>query len=65
MLGVILPPWAHDGGTDQLMERLKSADQRRRMIADIEQGIPGWDNFVDFAGVEQIFVTSVKNAANQ
>jgi N-acyl-D-amino-acid deacylase len=65
MLGVILPPWAHDGGTDQLMERLKSADQRRRMIADIEQGIPGWDNFVGFAGVEQIFVTSVKTAANQ
>ena len=24
MLGVILPPWAHDGGTDQLMERLRS-----------------------------------------
>src|SRR5690606_20832110 len=23
MLGVILPPWAHDGGTDMLLKRLK------------------------------------------
>jgi N-acyl-D-amino-acid deacylase len=23
MLGVILPPWAHDGGTDKLLERLR------------------------------------------
>jgi len=65
MLGVILPPWVHDGGTDKLLERLGSADLRRRMMADIENGIPGWDNFVDFAGLDQIFVTSVKTAANQ
>jgi len=38
---------------------------RQRMIDDIERGIPGWDNFVDFAGFDQIFVTSVKTAANQ
>ncbi len=65
MLGVILPPWAHDGGTDRLMERLRSPELRQRMIDDIEQGIPGWDNFVDFAGLDQIFVTSVKTEANQ
>jgi len=65
MLGVILPPWAHDGGTDQLMERLRSQELRRRMIDDIEAGIPGWDNFVDFAGFDQIFVTSVKTDANR
>jgi N-acyl-D-amino-acid deacylase len=65
MLGVVLPPWAHDGGTDKLMERLQDRTTRERMIHDIEQGIPGWDNFVDFASVEQIFVTSVKTEANQ
>jgi N-acyl-D-amino-acid deacylase len=65
MLGVILPPWAHDGGTDKLLERLRSPELRQRMIHDIEQGIPGWDNFVDFAGFDQIFVTSVKTIANQ
>ena len=65
MLGAILPTWAHDGGTDRLMERLRSRDLRNRMTRDIENGIPGWDNFVDFAGLEQIYVTSVKTEANQ
>jgi N-acyl-D-amino-acid deacylase len=65
MLGAILPPWVHDGGTDKLMERLRSPELRNRMVRDMEEGIPGWDNFVDFAGLDQIFVTSVKTAANQ
>lgn len=65
MLGVILPPWAHDGGTDQLLRRLEDPELRRRMVDDIEHGLPGWDNFVEFAGLDQIFVTSVKTAANQ
>jgi len=65
MLGVILLPWAHDGGTDKLLERLRSPELRERMIHDIEHGIPGWDNFVDFAGFDQIFVTSVKTCANR
>src|ERR1017187_5987655 len=65
MLGAILPPWVHDGGADKLLERLQSADARLRMIHDIARGIPGWDNFVDFAGLDQIFVTSVQTDANQ
>ena len=65
MLGVVLPPWAHDGGTNQLMIRLKDPAARKRMIHDIEHGIPGWDNFIAFAGFDQIYITSVKTKANQ
>lgn len=65
MLGVILPPWVHDGGTDKLIKRLESPELRKRMIHDIENGIPGWDNFIDFAGLDQIYVTSVKTKANE
>lgn len=65
MLGVVLPPWAHAGGTDKLMERLANPEDRARMTKDIEEGIPGWDNFIDFAGFDQIFVTSVKTAKNE
>ncbi|MGF7482327.1 N-acyl-D-amino-acid deacylase family protein [Providencia sp. SP181] len=65
MLGVILPPWVHAGGTEKLLERLKSSELRQRMIDDIEKGIPGWDNFIDFAGLDQIFITSVKQQKNQ
>lgn len=65
MLGVILPPWVHDGGTDKLIKRLEDSELRKKMIYDIEHGIPGWDNFIDFAGLDQIYVTSVKTEANE
>lgn len=65
MLGVILPPWAHAGGTDQLLLRLQNDELRAQMVRDIESGLPGWDNFVAFAGLDQIFVTSVKTENNQ
>lgn len=65
MLGVILPPWVHDGGTVKLIERLQSPELRRKMKEDIENGIDGWDNFIQFAGVEGIFITSVVSEKNQ
>lgn len=65
MLGVILPPWAHAGGTDQLLQRLQDPLARQQMVFDMENGLPGWDNFVEFAGLDQIYVTSVKTTANQ
>jgi N-acyl-D-amino-acid deacylase len=65
MLGVILPPWVHDGGTDKLVKRLQSSELREKMKKDMKEGIPGWDNFIDFAGVEGIFVTSVASEKNK
>lgn len=65
MLGVILPPWVHDGGTDKLLERLSNKELRKKIIYDIENGISGWDNFVDFAGLDNIYVTSVKSDKNK
>ena len=65
MLGVILPPWVHDGGTDKVLERLADPELRKKMVYDIEHGIPGWDNFVEFAGLDNIFVTSVKTEKNK
>lgn len=59
MLSVLLPPWAHAGGTNKLLERLKSEDLRNRMKHDIINGISGWDNYYDILGPEQIFVTFV------
>ncbi|WP_319370097.1 D-aminoacylase [uncultured Ilyobacter sp.] len=65
MLGVIIPAWAHAGGTDKLVERLGNPKDRAKIKQDIENGIKGWDNFIDFAGFEGIFVTSVKTRANE
>lgn len=65
MLGVILPPWVHNGGTDNVIKRLADPELRKKMVYDIEHGIHGWDNFVEFAGLDGIFVTSVKNKKNE
>ncbi len=46
----LMPPWAHDGGTDALIERLRSEDMRARMAADIRDGIPGWPNYIQSSG---------------
>ncbi len=65
MMGAILPPWVHDGGTNKVIERLKDPEMRKKMRNDMENGIHGWDNFVDFAGFENIFVTSVVTEKNK
>ncbi|HEL5645652.1 TPA: D-aminoacylase [Clostridioides difficile] len=65
MLGVVLPPWAHSGGTDKLIERLSDENERAKMKKDIANRIEGWDNFIEFAGIDQIFVTSVKTEKNK
>lgn len=65
MLGIILPPWAHDGGTNELIKRLGDESLRLKMKEDISKGIPGWDNFIRFAGACGIFITSVASEKNK
>lgn len=64
MMGAILPPWVHDGGTNKVIERLRDPELREKMKYDMENGIHGWDNFVEFAGFDNIYVTSVKTEKN-
>lgn len=64
MLSAILPPWAHAGGTDALLERLRDPDARRRIIEDIGHTPSTWDNFVAFATIDGIFITNVQTPAN-
>ncbi|HEU5115834.1 MAG TPA: D-aminoacylase, partial [Isosphaeraceae bacterium] len=40
----IIPPWAHEGGRDALLARLRDPEQRARMKQDILQGLPDWYN---------------------
>ncbi|QTL97516.1 amidohydrolase family protein [Iocasia frigidifontis] len=64
MLSVILPPWVHDGGTEMAIERLKDESVRKRIISDIENGLPGWDNFIEFAGFDGIYITDTRTEKN-
>ena len=43
-LSSIIPPWAHDGGRAQLLERLRDTKMRARMRTEILNGLPNWYN---------------------
>jgi N-acyl-D-aspartate/D-glutamate deacylase len=49
-LASIVPPWAHEGGTAKMLDRLKDASQRERMKKDIRDGIEGWYNHYTAVG---------------
>ncbi len=49
-LSSIIPPWAHEGGTAKMLERLKDASLRPRLKKDIREGIPGWYNHFTVVG---------------
>jgi N-acyl-D-aspartate/D-glutamate deacylase len=49
-LASIIPPWAHEGGTAKMIERLKDAKLRARLKKDIKEGLPGWYNHYTAVG---------------
>jgi N-acyl-D-amino-acid deacylase len=61
-LSAMVPPWAHDGGTARLLERLRDPAARKRMRRDMET--PGsWENnaWKEIAGPEAILIGAVQN----
>ncbi|MEM3046638.1 MAG: D-aminoacylase [Candidatus Bathyarchaeia archaeon] len=56
-LDACFPPWAHEGGVEKLMERLREKETRQRVTRDIKEGIPGWGNPARDAGWESIVIS--------
>jgi N-acyl-D-amino-acid deacylase len=46
----IVPPWAHEGGKDALIRRLKDPALRDRLKREIRSGIAGWYNHYTAVG---------------
>ena len=46
----IIPPWAHEGGRNALVKRLRDPKQRPRLKRDITSGIEGWYNHYTAVG---------------
>jgi N-acyl-D-aspartate/D-glutamate deacylase len=59
----IIPPWAHEGGTAEMLKRLADPSLRARLEHDITQGIPGWYNHYTAVGSDwsRIQIVSVQN----
>ena len=61
-LSAMVPPWAHDGGTARLLQRLRDPAARQRIRRDMET--PGsWENnaWKEIAGPEAILIGAVQN----
>jgi len=62
-MSAFVPPWAHDGGTAKLIERLKDPTIRARIRREMETKREGWDNeWLAVAGPADILVSSVGRA---
>lgn len=49
-LSSIIPPWAHEGGKERMLARLKDPGDRERVKKDICEGVPGWYNHFTAVG---------------
>jgi len=61
-LSAMIPPWAHDGGTAKLIERLRDPATRRRIRHDMKT--PGsWENneWEEIRGPEDVLIGAVQN----
>jgi N-acyl-D-amino-acid deacylase len=60
LLGAILPPWAHDGGTEATLDRLRDSEARGRLRAQMADPAPcDWDNFWKWSGPTGIIVADI------
>ena len=66
-LRAIIPPWAHDGGNEQMIERLRNPKHRARMKTNILQGLPEWYNhyLATGGGWEGILLVSLTQEKNK
>lgn len=64
-LATLIPAWAHSGGNDALLARLRDKDIRRRLADEIKSGIPGWENFARAAGWENVLIVRLESEANK
>jgi N-acyl-D-aspartate/D-glutamate deacylase len=52
-LTATIPPWAQDGGTEKLIERLKNKGDRARIRKEMENTNPAWESRYQSAGTWQ------------
>ena len=63
-LASIIPPWAHEGGAQAMIERLKDPSLRPRLEIEINHGIPGtnwYDHYTATGGWDGMLLVSLSN----
>ncbi len=65
-LSSIIPPWAHEGGTQAMLRRLRDPSLRPRLESEINNGIPGnnwYNHYTATGGWEGMLLVSFSNPA--
>jgi len=61
-LSAFVPPWAHDGGDQKMIERLKDPVTRKRIRSDMESAAGNWDNeWQEIPNADAVLISSVVN----
>jgi N-acyl-D-aspartate/D-glutamate deacylase len=63
----IIPPWAHDGGNEAMLKRLRDPETRVRVRRDVLNGLPNWYNhyLATGGGWEGMLLVSFSHEKNQ
>lgn len=56
VMSALLPPWTLEGGTGAMLERLRDKATRQRIAADLNRGLPGWENYCQTVGWDNLRV---------
>jgi N-acyl-D-amino-acid deacylase len=62
-LDAAMPPWVQDGGLEAWISRLKDPALRTRVIADMRDPNPSWENLMLRAGPDGTLMLAFKNPA--
>ncbi len=62
-LDAAMPPWVQDGGLEAWIQHLKDPATRARVIADMKDPAPAWENLALRAGPEGTLLLAFKNPA--
>ena len=60
-LDAAMPPWVQEGGLDKWIERLKDPALRARVVADMHDPSPSWENILQRAGPKGALLLEFKN----
>jgi len=55
-LSAMVTPWAHEGGSPKLIERLKTPEIRKRLKKEMQKGTPTWSSPVKAAGWDDTLI---------
>ena len=60
-LDAAMPPWVQDGGLEAWIGRLRDPKVRTRVIADMRDPTPAWENLYGAAGADGTLLLAFKN----